>query len=76
MLYHSQLYISIRGTLRSHHEIFVDFDKIIVFCGKSYIRIDKCMFIIVKIKYMNSDRICDICDKINFITKLYILYNI
>ena len=55
-------------TLRSRHEIGVDFDKICVFCNKCYVRIDKCVFIIVKIKYVNSGRIYDICDKINFIT--------
>ena len=38
-----------------------------MFCDKCYIRIDKCVFIIVKIKCVNSDRICDICDKVNFI---------
>ena len=46
-----------------------------VFYDKRYVHIDKCMFIVVKIKYVNSDRICDICNKINFITKLYIFYN-
>ena len=28
----------------------------------------KCVFIVVKIKYMNFDRINDICDKVNFTT--------
>ena len=42
--------------------------KIYVFCGKCYIRIDKCMFIVIKIKCVNSDRINDICNKINFTT--------
>ena len=54
---------------------FVDFDKISVFCDKCYVHIDICMSIVVKIKYVNSDRICDICNKINFIIKLYIFYN-
>ena len=54
---------------------FVDFDKIGVFCGKCYVHIDICVPIVVKIKYVNSDRICDICNKINFIIKLYIFYN-
>ena len=39
-----------------------------MFCGKYYVRIDKCVFIIVKIKYMNFGRISDICDKVNFTT--------
>jgi hypothetical protein len=39
-----------------------------MFCGKRYVRIDKCVFIIVKIKYVNLDRISDICDKVIFIT--------
>jgi hypothetical protein len=54
---------------------FIDFDKIGVFCGKCYVHIDKCVPIVVKIKYVNSDKICDICNKINFIIKLYTLYN-
>ena len=28
----------------------------------------------VKIKFVNSSRICDICDKVNFTTKLYTFY--
>jgi hypothetical protein len=54
----------------------VDFDKIYVFYGKWCVYIDKCVFIVVKIKCVNSDRISDICDKINFTTKLHIFYNI
>jgi hypothetical protein len=65
----------LRGTLRSRHKIRVDFDKICMFCNKCCVRIDKCVFIVVKIKYVNSGRISDICDKINFITKLYTFYN-
>jgi hypothetical protein len=38
-----------------------DFDKINKFCDKCYVCIDKYVFIIVKIKCMNSDRISDIC---------------
>ena len=64
-----------RGTLRSRYETFVDFDKIYVFYGKHYIRIDKYVFIVVKIKCVNFDRIYDICDKVNFIIKLYTFYN-
>jgi hypothetical protein len=60
------------GTLRSRHGTFVDFDKICVFCGKCYVRIDKYVFIVVKIKCVNSGRICD---KVNFTTKLHIFYN-
>ena len=63
------------GTLRSHHRTFVDFDKICVFCGKCYVCIDICVFIVIKIKCVNSGRICDICDKVNFTTKLHIFYN-
>jgi hypothetical protein len=61
-----------RGTLRSRHEIFVDFNKICVFCSKCCIRIDNCVFIVVKIKCVNSGRICD---KVNFTTKLHTFYN-
>ena len=53
-------------TLRSWNGIGVDFDKICVFCGKCCIRIDKCV---------NFGRICDICDKVNFTSKLHIFYN-
>ena len=62
-----------RGTLRSRHGTFVDFDKIFVFCCDKYcICIDKYVFIVIKIKCVNSDRICDI---VNFTTKLHIFYN-
>ena len=64
-----------RETFRSLHGIGVDFDKICVFYGKCCVRIDKCMFIVVKIKCANLGRISDICNKINFITKLYTFYN-
>ena len=47
-------------TLRSHHGTGVDFDKIYVFCGKCYVCIDVYVFIVVKIKCVNSDRINDI----------------
>ena len=53
------------GTLSSRHEISVGFNKICVFCDKYYVRIDKCVFIVIKIKYVNFDRINDIYDKIN-----------
>jgi alpha-acetolactate decarboxylase len=36
-----------------------------MFCGKYYVRIDKCVFIVIKIKCVNSSRICD---KVNFTT--------
>jgi hypothetical protein len=55
--------------------IYVDFDKICVFCDKCYFCINICVFIIVKIKCMNSGIISDICDKVNFTTKLYTFYN-
>ena len=44
-----------------------------MFYNKYYVCIDKYVFIIIKIKYVNSDRICD---KVNFITKLHTFYNI
>jgi hypothetical protein len=43
------------GTLRSCHRTFVDFDKICVFYGKCCVCIDKYVFIVVKIKCVNSD---------------------
>ena len=52
-----------------------DFNKICVFCGKYCVRINKCVFIILKIKCVNSDSYDDICNKVNFITKLHIFYN-
>ena len=55
------------------HMFFVDFDKICVFCGTCYVRIDKCVFIVIKIKCVNSGRICD---KVNFTRKLHTFYNI
>ena len=64
------------GIIRSRHGIRVNFDKIYVFYGKYCVRIDKCVFIIIKIKYMNSCRISDICNKVNFITKLYTFYDL
>jgi hypothetical protein len=36
---------------------------------------DKCVFIVVKIKCVNSGIISDICDKVNFTTKLHTFYN-
>ena len=56
-----------RGTLRSRHEINVNFNKICVFCDKYYVYINKYVFIVIKIKYMNFDKISNIYDKINFI---------
>ena len=64
------------STLRFRHKTFVDFNKICVFCDKCCVCIDEYVFIIVKIKYVNIGRICDICYKVNFITKLHIFYNI
>ena len=57
-----------RGTLRFHHETGVDFDKICMFCDICCVCIDKYMFIVVKIKYVNFSRISDIYDKVNFTT--------
>jgi hypothetical protein len=39
-----------------------------MFCDKCYVCIDKCVFIVVKIKCVNTDRISVICDKVNFTT--------
>ena len=39
-----------------------------MFFNKYCVRIDKYVFIVVKIKCVNSSRISDICDKINFTT--------
>ena len=55
---------------------FYGFDIICKFYGKYCVRINKYVFVIIKIKYVNSDKICDICNKINFTTKLHIFYNI
>jgi hypothetical protein len=52
-----------------------NFNKICVFCDKCYVCIDKYVFIVIKIKCVNSGRICDICDKVNFTTKLHTFYN-
>jgi hypothetical protein len=46
-----------------------------VCCDKCCVCIDKCVFIVIKIKCMNSDRINNICDKINFTTKVDTFYN-
>ena len=48
-------------------ETGVDFDKIYVFCSKYCARIDKCVFVVVKIKCVNSGRISDICDKLTLL---------
>ena len=73
----STQHVSKNGEIpRSRHVPGVNFDKICVFCGRCCVYIDKCVFIIVKIKCMNSGRISDICDKVNFNTKLQIFYNI
>jgi hypothetical protein len=42
--------------------------KICMFWGKCCVRSDICVSIIVKIKYVNSDNISDICDKLNITT--------
>ena len=46
-----------------------------MFCGKYCVRINKCVFIVVKIKCVNSGKICDIYDKVNFTTKQHTFYN-
>jgi hypothetical protein len=60
------------GTLRFRHGTFVDFDKVYMFCDKCCVHINKCVFIVIKIKCVNSGRICD---KVNFTTKLHTFYN-
>ena len=64
------------GTFSFCCSFSVDFDKICMFCGKYCVYIDKCVFIIVKIKCVNLGKISDICDKVNFTTKLHTFYNI
>ena len=54
-----------RGTLRSAMWL-VNFDKSCVFCGKFCVCMDKCVFIVIKIKYTNFSKIYNICNKINF----------
>ena len=45
-----------------------------MFYDKYCVRINKCVFIFVKIKYVNFSKISDIYDKVNFTTKItYIL---
>ena len=46
----------------------VDFDKMFMFCCRFCVSMCKCVFIVVKIKCVNSDNISDICDKLNIIT--------
>ena len=60
--------IKLCETFRSRQGTGVDFDKIYVFCNKCCLHIDKFVFIVVKIKCMNSGRISDICYKVNFTT--------
>ena len=60
--------MGLRETLMSRYRIRVDFDKIYTFCGKWSVCSDKRVFIIVKIKCVNSGNISDICDKLNFTT--------
>jgi hypothetical protein len=50
------------------------FDKICVFCGKFFVRSDKCVSNVVKLKCVNSGNISDICNKLNFTTN-YTHYN-
>jgi hypothetical protein len=51
--------------------ILIKFVCFVVNC----VLIHKCVFIVVKIKCVNSGRISDICDKVNFTTKLHTFYN-
>ena len=53
------------GSMPAKNQILL---KIFVFCGKCCVRSGKIMFIIVKIKCVNSNNISDIYDKLNFIT--------
>ena len=46
-----------------------------MFYDKYCICIDKCVFIVIKVKCVNLDRISDICDKVNFTIKLHTFYN-
>ena len=54
-------------TSRSRYGIGIDFDNICVFCGKFCVNSGKCVFIVVKTKYVNSGNMSDICGKLNFI---------
>ena len=56
-------------------ETGVDFNKICVFCGKYCVHSDKYVFIVVKIECVNSGKISNICDKVNFITKVHTFYD-
>ena len=42
--------------------------KYLCFVVICYVPSDKCVFIVVKVKYVNSGNINDICDKLNFTT--------
>ena len=53
---------------RSRNGIHVGFDKMFVFCDKYCVCSDKCMSIIIKIKYVNFDNMSDICNKFYFTT--------
>ena len=55
-------------TLSSRYGIRIDFDIFCVFCSKCCVCSDKYVFIVVKIKCVNSSNINDICDKLNFTT--------
>jgi hypothetical protein len=44
------------------------FNKIFVFCDKFCVKNGKCVFIIIKTKCVNSGKISDIYNKLNFIT--------
>jgi hypothetical protein len=57
-----------RVTLRSRYGTSVDFGKKCVFCDKYCVCSSKCVFIIIKIKYVNSNNISDICDKLKLTT--------
>jgi hypothetical protein len=63
----------IKETLRSTTGI--DFDKIYIFCDKCYVYTDKYVFIVIKIKYVNLNRINNIYNTVNCIIKLHIFYN-
>ena len=52
----------------SRYVIGAGFNKIFVFCDKFCVKSDKSVFIIVKTKCVNSGKINNIYNKLNFIT--------
>ena len=47
--------------------------KFVCFCGKCCVRIDKCVFFVVKIKYVNSNRLVIFVIKLTLLQTIHIL---